>query len=130
MLTRRWYVITDAVLLVAWLGFGGAAAKEKKQAEAYCLLVGSCFNERGFSLPGVTILVQPKSELGQKAIKKKRELVSSPRGEFAVRLPAGKSTWFVTAKKKGYRPMEKTVEFANDERQDIVINMEPLRETK
>ncbi len=118
------------MLLAVWLDFGGPAAKEKKQAEAYCLLVGSCFNEKGFSLPGVTILVEPRSEVGQKATKKKRELVSSPRGEFAVRLPAGKSTWLVTANKKGYRPMEKTVEFANDERQDVIFNMEPLRETK
>ena len=103
-----------------------AAGTKGKKLEAYCLLVGSSFNERGFSLSGVTILVKMKVEEAQKVKKRKWELISSPRGEFAVRLPAGRNFFLVTATKKGYKAIEKTVEFGYDERQDIVFNMEPV----
>jgi hypothetical protein len=106
------------------------ATTKRKVAEPYCLLVGSCFNQRGFSMPGVSILVEMKVEPGRKLKKRKWELISSPRGEFAVRLPAGKNSFLVTATKKGCKPVEKAVQFANDERQDIVLNMEPLIDQK
>ena len=101
-----------------------------KEAESYCLLVGSCFNQNGFSMAGVSILVEMKVEPGRKLKKRKWELISSPRGEFAVRLPAGKNSFLVTATKKGCKPVEKTVQFVNDERQDIVLNMEPAIDQK
>jgi hypothetical protein len=106
-----------------------AEAKGKK-VDTYCLLAGSSFNERGFSLSGVTILVEMRVEAAQKVKRRKWELVSSPRGEFAVRLPAGKNAFLVTATKKGYKAIEKTVEFSYDERQDIVFNMEPVTDQK
>lgn len=107
-----------------------AAGAKGKKVEAYCLLAGSSFNERGFSLSGVTILVEMKVEEAQKVKKRKWELVSSPRGEFAVRLPAGKNSFLVMATKKGYKAIEKTVEFGYDERQDIVFNMELVTDQK
>jgi hypothetical protein len=108
-----------------------AAEAKGKKVEAYCLLAGSSFNERGFSLSGVTILVEMKVAEAQKVKKKtKWELVSSPRGEFAVRLPAGKNSFLVTATKKGYKAIEKIVEFGYDERQDIVFNMELVTDQK
>jgi hypothetical protein len=107
----------------------GATAKGK-EAEPYSLLAGSSFNQKGFSLSGVTILVEMKVEPARKVKKRKWELVSSPRGEFAVRLPAGKNSFLVTATKKGYKPVEKTVDFTNDERQDIVLNMELVADQK
>jgi hypothetical protein len=111
--------------LVCFAGSSVIEAKDKgKEAEPYCLLVGSCFNPKGFSLPGVSIVVEMKLEPARKVKKRKWELVSSPRGEFAVRLPAGKNTFLVTATMKGYKAIEKKVEFLNDERQDIALNME------
>ena len=101
-----------------------AAILEEKKIEPYSLLVGSCFNPNGFSLAGVSIRVEMKLEPSKKVKKKKWELISSPRGEFAVRLPAGKNSFLITVAKKGYKTIEKTIEFANDERQDIVLNME------
>jgi hypothetical protein len=106
------------------------ATTNRKVVEPYCLLVGSCFNQKGFSMPGVSIVVEMKVEPGRKLKKRKWELISSPRGEFAVRLPAGKNSFLVSATKKGCKPVEKAVEFVNDERQDIVLNMEPLIDQK
>jgi hypothetical protein len=106
-----------------------AAATKEKEIPPYCLLMGSCFNDKGLSLPGVDILVERKQDPAIKG-KKKWELVSSPRGEFAVRLPAGKRAFIVTAKKKGYKPMQKVVEFTYDERQDIIFNMTLIADAK
>ncbi len=104
-------------------------AKDKqKENQPFALLMGSCFNERGFSLPGVAILVELKSEAPPKAKKRKWEMVSSPRGEFAVRLPTGSNTFLVTAAKKGFKTLDKSVVFQQDERQDIIFNMEPASE--
>jgi hypothetical protein len=120
-------IIGIGVTLVVNSDLTHSTAAKKKQ-EPYALLMGSCFNEKGFSLPGVTIVVEMKVEPGQKVIRKKWELFSSPRGEFAVRLPAGVNTFLIGASKKGYKSMEKTVIFTGDERQDVLFKMETLSE--
>jgi hypothetical protein len=98
---------------------------KEKQAEPFALLIGTCFNEQGFSLQGAKVLVELVSEPAVKVKKKKWEMVSSPRGEFALRLPAGQHTFRVTASKDGFKSAEKTVSFGGDERQDIVLSLEP-----
>ena len=102
-------------------------AKEKqkeKPAEPYALLAGTCFDGRGFRLPGARVLAELTSEPMVKLKKKKWEMISSPRGEFAIRLPAGHHTFRVGAAKDGFKPAEKTVSFEADERQDIVMSLE------
>lgn len=99
--------------------------KDKKQApETFALLIGTCFNEQGFSLPGARVLVELVGLAEGRAKKRKWEMVSSPRGEFAVRLPVGPHRFRVTARKEGYKPTEKVVSFEADERQDIVLTLE------
>jgi hypothetical protein len=102
-------------------------ADQKKQAEPFALLMGTCFNEQGFSLPGAKVIVEFASEPAVKVKKKKWDMVSSPRGEFAVRLPAGRHAFRVTVSKEGFRPAEKRVSFESDERQDIMISLEPKK---
>ena len=66
----------------------GTPKEKDKQPQPFALLVGTCFDENGFSLPGAEVIIQlMPSESGTK----KWERFSSPRGEFAVRLPAGAS---------------------------------------
>jgi len=102
-----------------------AKAKENhKPAEPYALLYGTCFDGRGFSLSGASVVVELASEPAGKMKKKKWAMVSSPRGEFAVRLPAGRHTFRVAAAKDGFKPAEKTVSFEADERQDVVLRLE------
>jgi PEGA domain len=100
-------------------------ADKKKQAEPFALLMGTCFNEQGFSLPGAKVMVELASEPAVKVKKKKWDMVSSPRGEFAVRLPAGQHTFRVAVSKEGFKPAEKKVSFESDERQDIMFSLEP-----
>ena len=107
-------VVVSVALLVGLASELIHATVSKKKQEPYALLMGTCFNEKGFSLPGVTIIVEMKVESVQKASRKKWELITSPRGEFAVRLPAGLNTFLINASKKGYKSMEKTVIFTGD----------------
>jgi hypothetical protein len=100
-------------------------AKDKeKQPESYALLSGTCFDGRGFRLSGASVQVEVTSEPTVKLKKKKWEVISSPRGEFAIRLPAGQHTFRVAAVKDGFRSVEKTVSFEADERQDIALSLE------
>lgn len=122
--------------LILWLLLGGLSvieAKGKKkdvESEAYALLGGTCINEKGLSLPGVTIEANLQNSSEPKLRKKKWTTSTDGRGEFAVRLPAGKATFQVKASKKGYQSQEKTVGFNGDERQDLLFHMEPLPSKK
>jgi hypothetical protein len=103
---------------------------EGKEREPYALLMGSCFDQRGFSLPGVTLVVQMEPPVDQKVKQQRWRMLSSPRGEFAVRLPAGKHSYLINASKRGFMTLEKTVAFEGEERHDIIFNMGPLSEKK
>lgn len=115
--------------LIFLLGVQLLPAKEKSP-EPYALLFGTCFDGRGFSLPGANVLVELVSQPAVKVKKKRWEIVSSPRGEFAVRLPVGRNTFKVAATKPGFKPAEKTVSFEADERQDIILSLEAVPANK
>lgn len=121
--------VLAALIFFAWTpgtALFGDERDESKQDEPFALLKGSCFDQRGFSLPGVAIQVTlPPGEKGKKKEKRWR-MQSDRRGEFAVRLPAGEQTVVVTASRKGYRKTEKSVQFYADELQHVVIQMKPV----
>ena len=131
----KWCVaaVPAALILIAWApgtALLGEAKDESGKDQPFALLKGSCFDQRGFSLPGVAIRVTlPPGEDGRKKGKRWR-MQSDRRGEFAVRLPAGEQTVVVTASKKGYQETEKSVQFYADELQHIVIQMEPVAESE
>ena len=115
-----------ALILFSRAPAPAVAEDEPKQVQPFALLKGSCFDQRGFSLPGVAVQVTlPPGENGKKKEKRWR-MQSDRRGEFAVRLPAGERTVVVTASKKGYRKTEKSVQFYADELQHVVIQMKPV----
>ena len=119
-----------ALILCSRAPAPAAAEEESKQEQPFALLKGSCFDQRGFSLPGVAIQVTlPPGENGKKKEKRWR-MQSDRRGEFAVRLPAGERTVVVTASRKGYRKTEKSVQFYADELQHIVIRMKPVAKSE
>jgi hypothetical protein len=119
-------------LLAFWLGVTGSSRGEKEKKDAspnsasYALLEVSCFNSQGFSLSGVSAEVRVKIKPGEKPSKQSWRAVSSPRGEFALRLPPGPATYVVRLKREGFLPQEKEVAFTLDERQDLYFNLEPI----
>ena len=118
------------IVLLFFLPIARQGMAKEKKAEPFALLMGTCFTEQGFSLAGVKVQVAVKPDSGIKTKKKKWELISSPRGEFAIRLPAGRNTFVISASKEGFRPVEKTIAFENDERQDLIIKLESGPEKK
>jgi hypothetical protein len=120
----RWGCLWFGLILLATVPLLPARDKEKKPAEPYALLSGTCFDGRGFRLPGASVQAELTSGPTEKLKKRKWEAISSPQGEFAIRLPAGQHTFRVAAVKAGFRPAEKTVSFLADERQDIALSLE------
>ncbi|HVN78281.1 MAG TPA: hypothetical protein VMW38_04730 [Terriglobia bacterium] len=122
--------------LVVWLLFcllPGVEAKESEKErgeDAFALLVGTCFNEKGLSMRAVAIVVETQISSEQKLKRKKWTTATDARGEFALRLPAGQARFLVKASKDGYESQERTVDFSSDERQNILFNMEPLPSKK
>ncbi|MBZ5552278.1 MAG: carboxypeptidase-like regulatory domain-containing protein [Acidobacteriia bacterium] len=89
--------------------------KDSKLAE-YALIKGSVFREDGFSLRGAHVSCRRTSDA-----KAKWETLSGDGGEFAFRVPAGKMQYIITAELSGFQSASKTVDIAQDERQDISI---------
>lgn len=125
--------VPTALILFAW-AFGtalfGEERDESRKDPPFALLKGSCFDQRGFSLPGVAIRVTLPPGENDKRKEKRWRMQSDRRGEFAVRLPAGEQTVVVTASKKGYRKTEESVQFYADELQHIVIRMKPVAKSE
>ena len=119
----NWSYFSFGLVLLLATQFLPAKDKEK-QPESYALLSGTCFDGRGFRLAGASVQIELTSEPTVKLKKKKWEAISSPRGEFAIRLPAGQHTFRVTAAKDGFKSVEKTVSFEADERQDIALSLD------
>ena len=119
----NWSYFSFGLMLLLATQLSPAKDKEK-QPESYALLSGTCFDGRGFRLSGASVQVELTSEPTVKFKQRKWEAISSPRGEFAIRLPAGQHTFRVAAAKDGFKSVEKTVSFEADERQDIALSLE------
>ena len=118
---------------LVWMGLCGflillqdapPLAKEK-EPDTFALLVGSCFNSDGFSLPGATIRVEIQTNLEKHGKVKTWQAISDARGEFALRLPAGRHSFLIKASREGFVSLEQTVSFVQDERQDIILKFKP-----
>jgi hypothetical protein len=124
------FVLCFVVYCTCLHSIQNATSAEGKEQEPYALLMGTCFDQRGFSLPGVTLVVRMEPPADHKVKQQRWRMLSSPRGEFAVRLPAGRHSFSISASKRGFMTLEKTVAFEGEERHDIIFNMEPLSEKR
>ncbi len=107
------------------------AAKERPR---YALVYGSVFDDRGMAFRGARLIVtrlQPNRP-GTAAVRGKRrwEGVSDARGEFAIRLPAGKGSYLVAVEAAGYNVQPQTVEIQAEERVDLLFRMERVERKK
>jgi hypothetical protein len=66
----------------------GKDKEKQKPAEPYALLYGTCFDGRGFSLQGASVVVELASEPAGK-MKKRSGSWFPAHGEFTVRLQPG-----------------------------------------
>lgn len=138
-----WFVVGLALLLAAALGAGSPFAwadRKKPEGGASAIVGGSVFRDAGFALRGaeVTATLAVAAEAGIEAAtppKKQKKpalwkATSDARGEFILRLPAGPGRYNVVVRAVGYKPQEKQVTFAADERQDFTFLLESDRSVK
>ena len=135
---RRLAAVAASVLFLAPLLAPVRAQTDSRQKpQPYALIFGTVWDPDGRPLYGVKVKVRrapEKDDKNEKDNKKLRwELYSNHTGEFALRVPAGKTDYIVWADVKGYKLpsgkklkpcSEVTVHIDNDERSDIGLHLD------
>jgi Carboxypeptidase regulatory-like domain len=110
---------------------GGAQAEsaakslDKKKATPGFLIIGTVFDERALSFPGVQVRIR---RMDQKRFR--WETYSNSRGEFAVRVPEG-FDYEVVVRAKHYQDQSKSVRTnSGDIQQRLSIRLEPVNPGK
>jgi hypothetical protein len=115
---RRWFVtIAVALALVCAVT---AAPKKKKAPETLALISGTVFHSSGFSLPGAKVAATSEQDR-----KVKVESRTGQRGEFALRVPAAKGPYVVTAQAKGFEAQQRTAEVYESQKTTITFQLKP-----
>jgi hypothetical protein len=99
-----------------------AQAKPKAGPEA--VIAGTVFRDPGFAQPGASVVLTLKSA----PAKKLQHQISSPRGEFTFRIPAGPNSYLVTATLKGFQTAREEIEIQGQEQINASLLLVP--ETK
>ena len=113
-MTRRsallWAALAAGVPALAW---------QHKQAP-YAVIVGTVFQESGFSFQGVSVTLSVK---GATAGSKKQNGTTNFRGEFSFRVPPEPATYVVTASKRGFAPASVEASVPGEGRVDVTITL-------
>ena len=117
-----------AILLTLFAPLPVSGSDQKKVTDKhYALIFGTVYDPDGHPLYGVKVKIRRSTEK-----KAKWELYSDHQGEFAQRVPAGKSDYIVWADLKDYKPpsgkrlrqgTEVTVHIDQEERSDIGLHL-------
>ena len=105
-----------------------AVARKKAPTEDYALISGTVFQSSGYALPDADVRLVAETSPGEKPKAKKMEATSSPRGEFAFRVPPGPGKYTVTVAAKGYQSSQKSVTVQGLEREEVTFQLD--RESK
>jgi Carboxypeptidase regulatory-like domain len=98
---------------------GSSSSKAKKKEIPSFLIIGTVFNEKALSFPGVQVRIRRSGEK-----KFLYETYTNSRGEFAVRVVPGYDYEVVTHVKK-YEDQTRSVDSKVDVRQQLSIKLEP-----
>lgn len=103
---------------------GSSSSSSKHKPIPSFLVIGTVFNDKAFSLPGVQVRIRRAGE------KKFRwETYTNSRGEFAVRLPPGYEYEVITHV-KDYEDQNQSVDSKTDVQQRLSIKLEPRGQAK
>jgi Carboxypeptidase regulatory-like domain len=106
-------------------GRAQAESADKKKPAPGFLIIGTVFDERALSFPGVQVRIR---RMDQK--KFRWETYTNSRGEFAVRVPEG-FDYEVVVRAKHYQDQSKSVRTnAGDIQQRLSIRLEPVNPGK
>ena len=102
----------------------GSSSKTKKKPIPSFLIVGTVFDEKALSLPGVQVRIW---QAGEK--KFRWETYTNSRGEFAVRVPPGYAYEVVTHR-KDYLDQSQSVDSKVEVQQRLSIKLQPRIQSK
>ncbi len=99
---------------------------ELESERAYSVIRGAVFNERGLTMPNVTVTAERVSS-ADASLKpgKAGATVTNGVGEFAFRFPGADAVYRVTAQAKGYRPQTKELDVQKREARNMAFQLEP-----
>src|SRR6185369_35317 len=101
-----------------------AQSKPKPGPEA--VIAGTVFRDPGFAQPGASVVLTLKSA----PAKKLQHQISSPRGEFTFRIPAGSNRYLVTATLKGFQTAREEIEIQGEEQINATLLLVPESKEK
>jgi len=102
------------------------AQNRKQKAEPYAVVAGTVFRDPGFAQPGASVVLARKDAPS----KKLQEQTSSPRGEFAFRVPPGPAAYLVTATLKGFQTARQEIEIQGQEQVNATLLLVPESKQK
>ena len=120
-------VLALALAVLSLSEHASAASSEQDPRKPYALIFGTVWGPDDHPVYGVHVKVRKADQK-----RSKWDLYSDHRGEFALRLPAGKADYVVWADPKGLKALngkqlhlaeEVTVHIEGDERQDIGLHL-------
>ena len=123
-MTRRKSKSTLVFLLPALCLAQMSLAQAKQKGGPDAVIAGTVFRDPGFAQPGASVSLALKSA----PAKKLQHQISSPRGEFTFRIPAGPNRYLVTATLKGFQPAREEIEIQDQEQINATLLLVP--ETK
>jgi hypothetical protein len=119
-------LIAIALAILAVLPAAGANRREKPAQPAVAVIAGTVFRTPGFALAGAEVTVVPKEGTSGSVKLKKTQVVSSTRGEWAVRVPAVPMEYTVYVKCSGYESQQKTVAIEGEHRREVSFMLDAL----
>lgn len=115
-----------ALFLLAFSPAATEAAKKKVAPEAYGLVSGTVFQERGYALPDADIILIPDPTPDTAPVKvKKMQTISDARGEFVFRVPTASMRYTITVSAKGYQKQQKSTMIQGEEHIDVTFQLQP-----
>ena len=125
-MTRRKARSTLVFLLPALCLAQIGLAQSKQKAEPDAVIAGTVFRDPGFAQPGASVVLALKSA----PAKKLQHQISSPRGEFTFRVPAGPNRYLVTATLKGFQTAREEIEIQDQEQINATLLLVPESKQK
>lgn len=114
LLPRRVLLPALCVVQMLW-------AQGKHPAEPDAVIAGTVFRDPGFAQPGASVVLTLKSA----PRKRLQHQISSPRGEFTFRVPAGPSSYVVTASLKGFETAREEIDIQGQEQINATLLLVP-----
>jgi len=125
-MTRRKSKSTLLLLLPALFLAQMSWTQTKQKGGSDAVIAGTVFRDPGFAQPGASVVLALKSA----PAKKLQHQISSPRGEFTFRIPAGTNRYLVTATLKGFQAAREEIEIQGEEQINATLLLVPESKQK